>query len=1247
MKNKKLLCALTGIVLSTSAIAQYYNWNDSLSYYIENPAVFEKGQDDGRSYYIPADNQSLNGQWKFYWSETPYTLPDKFYESKFNDRKWDNIPVPANWEMQGYGDKLFRNLNPTFKPNPPHVPKEYNPTGIYRRTFNVPNNWKGKEIFLRFEKVASASFVWINGIQIGYNEGAHEPAEYNITAYVKPGVNQITVCALKFSDGYYLEMQDYWRLAGIFDDVTVYATPKLRLFDYQVITDLDNTYTNSTLTINAVVRNYTENSLPASCTIRATLSDMQKNVVSRFSSDVLRVQGHQVTANLTQEVKAPHKWSAEAPNLYSLHLELIDNAGVTVDEISTRIGFKETEIRNGVFLLNGVPIKVNAQNSHMQHPETGHYVDEATIRKDFEILKQFNFNAVRTSHYPPTNKYIELADEYGLYIIDEVGDEAHATEWLSDRTEYIEMYKERCRRLVLRDRNHPCVLFWSAGNESGEGENITHVIQQGKQLDPTRYWMYGGNAFSHPAEDIIGPRYPAPFEYEIQVGLGYGNNDRRPSFMDEYLSVAGNGGGGMDDYWKVIYSHPRLIGGAIWDFVSVGVTEPIRQTADASSNNTPAHLMGNARIVKEKKNSVLDLNGHDQWVEVYRKDNVEITGNELTLSFRVFPRALVSSCGSFITKGGHQFGVEQRGKNEIEFYLFTNKKYSLRALLPSDWENNWHQVAAVYDGKEMSIWIDGKKAATAPASGSITNMPFPINIGRNAEHHGQETDVYICNARLDDVGIFNCALPLESLTPQRAAAWFDFESETTNGTFYSYGIGARTYGSIWPDRSLQPEMWEMKKATQPLSFKLVDASYGLIEVWNRNHFTKASNYNTVWKLMADDQIIQYGTLNLNTPPLLHETLHIPYTKPAIEPDKEYRILVSSTLKEDQLWAGAGHEVAWDEMELADWFIPATQMPVTNNSINCRDNEKQLIIGGEGFSYTFDKLNGQLVSINYNDKEMITEPLRLNIWRAPIANELDSWNAGHANSGHWKQGFGNSTATEMYSAGLDKPIHLPISFHYIKSKECVVVYITDIELIGNGDKEKKDLYIEGIQSNGFRNEYKYTITGDGELTIHHTVSPEGRMPKWLPRIGLTTQINKAFNHVTWYGRGPEENYPDRQTGYRTGIWETTVDEMYEPYLIPQDYGLRTDNRWLRLTNDNDEGIEFRMNERFNFNVYPYSTENLTKANYPFELQKNDAITLNLDYATTGVGCTARSVLNSYRVMPQRYERILSISRLINF
>jgi len=1250
MKKKSLL--ILSVFLCVGLYAQNKPFLDNISYYIENPAVFEKGQEEARAYYIPSESISLNGKWKFFWCDTPDGIPGNFFETNYPDKKWQQIEVPSNWEMKGYGDKLFRNVTAPFHANPPHPPKEYNPTGLYRRTFKVPADWKNdKQIFLRFEKVASASFVWINGQEVGYNEGAQEPSEYDITSYLKPGENTLAVCVLKYSDGYYLEGQDYWRLAGIFDDVWLYATPTVRIFDWQVITDFDQTYTDSELDVRVKVKDYKE-TRGKGYQLKARLTNRDGSPVKEFAVAPFDLNAGDRVVPLRATIEKPLKWTSETPELYTLQLDLLTDAGNLLDRIETVIGFKKTEIKDGVFYLNGVPVKVNAQNSHMQHPEWGHVVDEATIRKDFELLKRFNFNAVRTSHYPPVNKYLELANEYGLYIIDEVGDEAHATEWLSDRPEYEAMYRDRSRKMVLRDRNYPCILFWSAGNESGEGENITHVIDEGKKLDPTRYWMYGGNAFSHPAEDIIGPRYPMPMELEIQVGIGSGS-DRRPSFMDEYLSVAGNGGGALDDFWDVIYRHSRLMGGAIWDFVSPGLTEKIRKVEDSSPYQTPAHLMGNARLVKDKKNTVLDLNGHDQWVEVYRSDNVELTGSALTLTCKVYPRKLISSCGSFITKGSYQFGLQQKGKDKLEFYLYTDKKHSVYAPLPDNWEYNWHRVTAVYDGNEMAIYIDGEKKVSGQASGSIRNFPYPVNIGRNAEIHGQETNVYICDAQMDEVGIFDKAIQSDLakadrwFRPEDANLWLDFDGETIDGTFYSYGIGARTYGSIWPDRSVQPEMWQMKKTVQPLSFSMVDAENGVFQLWNRNHFTDASGYAIRWEIVEEDKVIQSGILNLSTAPLSREQVTIPYQKPAISPGKEYRLVVRSFLKKDELWASAGHEVAWDEFELPWAAGYRSQVAIQEGSspLVREYNGDELIVSGTDFRYVFDSKEGELTSILYKDMEMLKSPIRLNLWRAPLANELDNWNAWNAATPNWKEGYGRTLATEMYSAGVDKLILQPLSFSASEVNGRVHVKIINAELMGKGEKEKKDLYIEGVQSNGILNIYEYIIHGDGTIEISHTLKPDGKMPLWFPRVGLTLTVNDVFNHVEWYGRGPQENYPDRKTGYRTGIYANTVQGLYEPYLMPQDYGLRTDIRWVRLTDDNGTGLQFEMNELFNFNAYPYSTENLTKAMYTYQLQEQDGITVNLDYATTGVGCTARGVFNSYKAQVQEYTRKVTIKPVV--
>jgi beta-galactosidase len=1242
---KKIIFTGCFLIYSIILSAQQKDFLNHLYDYIENTSIFELNQEDGHAYYVPEKHLSLNGSWRFYLSDVPEDIPANFYREDFNDKKWDLIEVPSNWEMKGYGDKLFRNVHAPFKANPPFVPREYNPTAAYRRTFTLPASWKGEQIFLRMEKVASASFVWINGREVGYNEGAQEPAEYNITPYLKPGKNIIAVCVLKYSDGYYLEGQDYWRLAGIFDNVWIYAAPTVRLFDWYAVTDLDEAYIDAELKLQIDVKNHGAVA-GKNYKIKVDLTDINHSPVAEITSDAFTVGSESVhTLTLNNHIRNPKKWTSETPNLYHLKMQLLTADGSEQDVITTRIGFKETEIKGEAFYLNGVPLKVNAQNSHMQHPDNGHVMNEEVIRKDFELLKQFNFNAVRTSHYPPVNKYLELADEYGLYIIDEAGTEAHATEFVCYQPEFTDMYRERARRMVLRDRNHPCVLFWSAGNESGEGNNITETIKEGRKYDDTRYWMYGGNSFAHPAEDIIGPRYPSPLELELQVGVIPDSTDVRPSFMDEYLSVAGNGGGGLDEYWRAIYSHPRTMGGAIWDFVSTGVTERIRRIKDRSPHRTPAHLMGNARLAEDGKNNhVLDLNGHDQWVEIYRQQNVEITAGELTLTCDVFPRKLVSSCGSFITKGSNQFGLQQSGKDSLHFYIYTDKRYTLGVNLPPDWENRWHQLTGLYDGREMSIYIDGKKAGSMVAQGNIKNLPFPVNIGRNAELHGQETDVYICDARIDNTGIFDRAILPGQVRPEDALLWLDFESETDEGAFFSYGIGARTYGSIWPDRRSQPEMWQMKKTVQPLAISMIDEENGWIEVWNRNSFLNSNHYQTAWRLEADDKVMEEGLLDINIPPLSKQLIKVPCHKPALQPAVEYRLSFSSTLKHDERWAPQGFEVAWEQLPLS-WYIPLQAVAAPAEKASLKEEDGKLTVTGRDFCYTFDKNKGQLTSITYQGKEMLESPPALNVWRAPLANELDEWCSFHARSSNWKEEYGATVAAELYSNLIDRLNRQTMSIEARELEGKVYVNIRETVHTDNRDASRMDLYIFGRHSTGFENLYSYTITGDGEIRLYHTVIPQGRMPLWLPRIGLTMTLGKSFDQVEWYGRGPQENYPDRKTGYKVGVYRSTVKDMYEPYLIPQDYGLRTDNRWLRMTDTEGNGLQFRMNELFNFNAHSFSVENLTKAAYTYQLQEQDGITLNLDYSTSGVGCTARSILSAYRTYPQKYEREIIIQPII--
>ena len=1251
MKNKLIISFMCFVFSIHFTGAQQQGFLENVYKFIEDPGKFAINQETGHVPIVPfssvqealENNWSkssnyllLNGIWKFKWSENPDVSPKDFYTEKFDDTKWDNLEVPSNWEMKGYGDPVFRNVSQPFHANPPFIPHDYNPVGSYRKTMIIPSKWKEKEVFLRLEAATSASFIWVNGKEVGFNVGANEPAEYNVTKYLKPGKNLIAVNVYKYSAGTYLEDQDFWRLAGIFRDVSLTATPKVHLRDFFVTTDLDKDYKDATLSITAYLANFSSAN-QTGYSVRATLFDknhqpIAQNIISKqVSIDIKQVQ----TVNFSSNIKNPEKWSSEKPNLYNLTLELLNSDAKTIEVVSVRIGFKKVEVKHQALFVNGIPVKLNGTNSHMQHPDLGHTMDIATIRKDFTLMKQFNINCVRTSHYPPTIDYLNLADEMGMFIVDETGNESHATEYISERPEWRDAYVDRVQRMILRDRNHPSIIFWSAGNESGIGNNICEVIKEGKRLDPTRIFMYGGNTDDVtwknevPCEDIIGPRYPTPYELKTRIAQVPESQDPRPSFMDEYISVLGNGCGGLDEYWDVIYNYPRCIGGALWDWVSPGIHEKIQKLTDASKNHINTAIKSRGKLVQGKFGSAVELSGYDQWVDVYRDPALDITGKQLTLSLWIFPRTW-NTDGTFITKGSYQFGLRQQVKDSLQFYVTDAIRTDLSVAVPQNWENNWHHLAGIYNGNTISIYVDGKLAGSKPFSGSITNKPFPVNIGRNAEIEGQEYAGRTSNAKFDRVAIFNKAIAIDQLLnptsslKDEAQLWLDFDEVQDQGTFFSMGNGGRTYGLIWPDRTPQPELWQVKKSAQPVNVELLNHENGMAEVWNRYHFTDLSELKAIWQLQANKNVIQQGELNLSVSPLQKQMIKIPYTKPDLQAGTEYRILVSFSLKKAQTWAPEGFEVAWNQLELPWKKLEETIQDMKIPEISFTENQNVVSIIGKNFQYVFDKSTGKLTSMIFQGKPMINEGPKLNVWRAPLANELDQWAIRHSHLTYRKPGMGDDPANNWRSLGLDQLTFALDKLTISKTADNKIML------------EVKD-HAEGIHfSTAFENQYVYIIDGNGEITIAHTITPHGLMPAWLPRIGQQWNINKDLSQVAWYGRGPFENYPDRKSGAKIGEYHFSIQEMTEKYLIPQDYGLRTDNRWVRLETIDGIGLEFKGNDLFNFSAQPISTDNLTRSRYPYQILPFDGTTFNFDYATSGVGCTAISVLNQYRVLPQIYQ-----------
>ena len=514
--------------------------------------------------------QSLNGPWKFHFVPKPADRPKDFYKPEFDVSQWKEIPVPSNWEMHGYGVPIYVNIKYPFSPvKPPFIPHDNNPVGSYRRTFTLPADWAGRHVFLHFGGVNSAFYVWVNGQKVGYAEDSRTPSEFNITKYLKPGENTLAVEVYRWCDGSYLEDQDFWRLSGIFRDVYLFSTADLHIRDFWVKTDLDEKYQDATLEVNVKLCNYGKQAAVAnfdfSLVEKAAMSEHhapETIALARAEAEAKVAPGEDASLDFKQPVVNPRKWSAETPNLYTLLLTLKDAAGKTLEVVPCRIGFREVELKDGNLLINGRRVLLKGVNRHEHEPDAGQAIGEKSMIRDIELMKQFNVNAVRTSHYPNDERWYELCDLYGLYLIDEANVESHGAQYLAKDPAWKDMHLDRTIRMVERDKNHPSVIIWSLGNEAGMGENFTATSNWIRGRDKTRPVHYE-QAGHGPATDIICPMYPPPRALE-----DYGKKAQsRPMILCEYAHAMGNSTGDTWSYWKSIYQYKPLQGAFVWDWV--------------------------------------------------------------------------------------------------------------------------------------------------------------------------------------------------------------------------------------------------------------------------------------------------------------------------------------------------------------------------------------------------------------------------------------------------------------------------------------------------------------------------------------------------------------------------------------------------------------------------------------------------------------------------------------------------------
>jgi len=532
--------------------------------------------------------RSLNGKWKFNWVKRPADRPIDFWKLDFDTSQWKEIQVPSNWEMQGYDIPIYRNYHypPSLKYwRPPRIDHNNNPVGSYRTEFIIPEEWKDRQTFIHFAGVMSAFHVWVNGEKVGYSQGSMEPSEFNLTRFVRPGNNTLAVEVYRWSAGSYLEDQDMWRLSGIYRDVFLFSTPLVHLRDFFTYSELDKDYKDAKLHVIAKIHNYSD-SLVENYSLEVTLLDQEENVVQEAplaASKVTVKAGQEETIEISENIEAPKKWTSETPNLYNVILELKNANGEVIEVEHCRFGFRKVEIKNRQILINGVRIYVKGVNRHEHDPDRARAISYDWMLQDIRLMKQFNINADRTSHYPNQAVWYDLCDEYGLFILDEANVESHGlhNKLPKSNPKWTKMVVDRMVRMVERDKNHPCIFMWSLGNEAGNGKNFIKMKEAALSIDQTRPIHYEGD-YELIESDVFSTMYDSHENLErsgqfksVTLGEIHKISPKRyrdkPHLLCEYSHAMGNSVGGFQEYWDIIEKYDNIVGGFIWDWVDQGL----------------------------------------------------------------------------------------------------------------------------------------------------------------------------------------------------------------------------------------------------------------------------------------------------------------------------------------------------------------------------------------------------------------------------------------------------------------------------------------------------------------------------------------------------------------------------------------------------------------------------------------------------------------------------------------------------
>lgn len=1191
------------------------------------------------------------------------------YKATTNDWK-TNLQLPCSWTRQGFDFSIYTNVTMPWQSkydsnvSAPNAPANYNPVGLYRKTFKVTDDMKAANgrVYLSFQGVESSYYVYVNGKEVGYSEDSYSPHSFDITDYLTTdgSDNLLAVEVHKFCDGTWMEDQDMFYDGGIFRDVYLYSAPLVHIQDYKVETDLDENYENATMKLNVTVANASK-AAAEGYKVDVRLYDQDgKMFVNDMTMDLDTVPAADgdndgsVSAAGSKLVLSPELWSAETPNLYTMVLSLYDSkTGTYMGSVSQQLGFREIEFTKSEVDTNGnrittdseyKPITINGKqlllkgtNRHDTDPEYGKYVPHETQEEDIKLMKQYNLNALRTSHYSNDEYLYYLCDKYGIYVMGETNLESHA---LMDQGEKQVNFKnlamDRTVTAFNRLKNRTAIVMWSTGNENYYSSSASYangmfydLIWYFKNNDSTRP-IHSESSDGNNGTDMRSNMYPSVDTLYSRAAANM------PYVLCEYDHAMGNAVGNLKEYWDAIRSSDNMLGGFIWDWVdqsrilsldnlpqSYVVTEKkdgVVGSASISSVNenpdsgalTGKSANGYALFESDKYNEALSGSGKSFTVEVICKP--ESDGAEKVL----------------IAKGDHQFALKTNSSKQLEFFAYYNNNWnSVTAKKPDNWVGNWHQVVATYDKGAIKIYCDGELIGSGNGNTTIASSSVALGVGCSADN-GRTFDGEISMGR-----VYSRALSLEEIKAQNSTTpaiteksddvllWADFAGLTVDesskpydyyadtdahanlysneikGNFYGYGGDSGespndnsfcVNGLVSPDRDVQPELYEVKYQYQSVWFSTDDSMLlgETIDVYNENNFLNLNDFDVKWTLTEDGKEIGSGKISAEDTNIAGResgSIKVPYRASMPEEKKagaEYYLNLSVQLKEDTEWAKAGHEVAYEQFQ-----IPAevTKVePTINTNVTVDDSAEDVIkVSGTDFGFEVEKATGTLKNYVYKGETLLTSGPVPNYWRGILNNDNGNYD------GNWKNVNKNVTASDI--------------------------------AVGTNDAGQKTIRVtlaSASQAN-LKQTMVYKVDGSGAVTVDATVDATGTSLGRYIRIGTVMELPEGYENVEWYGNGPVEAMWDREDFATVGRYSNTVSGMFYPYLDTQDTGTVTGVKWISVTNPSAKSaMAIAATDTVEASALHFTVDDLDQAQHPYELTKLDSTILTVNYRSQGTG-----------------------------